>query len=871
MAGGLGYGGDDGDASRKRARRDAATYGVFGEDADAEGGEGGAFGGGLGFGSRGIGLGGAPAAAGLGFAPNKGMPTFVSGGVAAPQDADDAGGAHGQPQPRDDAPLPPSQDDDVLPTAFGARIKERAERRRERSAAAASAAAERVAAAPDAFAGLGSGAGLGAPTRGGGGGGGARAPASKRKGAASDVGAFEAHTKGIGAKLLAKMGWKAGEGIGMGGKGIAKPIETHLRPKGMGLGAGGFDETRGAPGRRRADSDEEGDGGRTGGAGPGGEGETDRDIARARARQREQEGRKGMWQKRAAPKRAKDVYKTAEEVLLAQQRQQGGAPPGGAAAAPGVLGLEEKKLTVVDMRGPSGPRVVSNMNSLALDAAAAPDVPMPELQHNVRLVVDVAEARIRDLERQRRTEESAASAYAREATLAEAEAEAASTEHGRLAGLLAALEARERLLTNAAPSPPASASSADEQRVSAVAKLFCALRERFGAQCEAYGVARVALGDALPAARRLMRGWEPLAEPARGAAAMGALRRALDPTAGGGGGGAGGGGDAPIFGDADAHAGAAGYAAAVEACALAPLRSAVTNPPPRGWCAREPEALLAVLEAWRDALPDAQRADLLASLVAPKLARELERWEPGLSPSDPLHAWLHPWLPWIGEERLRPLWEPVRRKLQASLEGWEPADPRGREALGPWRAVLGRRDWGKLLSRAVVPPLAQRFVEAFGMLAALLEAHFFPGLLRALHAWLLRDPDLDAVSAWYLRWKERLPEDVAASHAVRNGLNAALDMMNAAVADAEAFAVTTAEQYIAAPAELVSSFAEEHGLLFQPKAGRLEGGHQVYSLGGVSVTLDTRHERVEAWIGGRWAPASLNQILEEDQRRRASA
>ncbi|KAJ9688868.1 hypothetical protein PVL29_014490 [Vitis rotundifolia] len=60
----------------------------------------------------------------------------------------------------------------------------------------------------------------------------------ENKGGASStkLGAFEVHTKGFGSRMMAKMGFVAGQGLGKDGQGMVKPIEVTKRPKSLGLG-----------------------------------------------------------------------------------------------------------------------------------------------------------------------------------------------------------------------------------------------------------------------------------------------------------------------------------------------------------------------------------------------------------------------------------------------------------------------------------------------------------------------------------------------------------------------------------------------------------------------------------------------------------
>lgn len=60
----------------------------------------------------------------------------------------------------------------------------------------------------------------------------------ENKGGASStkLGAFEVHTKGFGSRMMAKMGFVAGQGLGKDGQGMVKLIEVTKRPKSLGLG-----------------------------------------------------------------------------------------------------------------------------------------------------------------------------------------------------------------------------------------------------------------------------------------------------------------------------------------------------------------------------------------------------------------------------------------------------------------------------------------------------------------------------------------------------------------------------------------------------------------------------------------------------------
>lgn len=79
-------------------------------------------------------------------------------------------------------------------------------------------------------------------------------------------------------------------------------------------------------------------------------------------------------------------------------------------------------------------------------------------------------------------------------------------------------------------------------------------------------------------------------------------------------------------------------------CSCCARRSAITQ-----WEPRHPEPLLAWFDAWSPLLPRGACQTLLQGLVMPRIAAAVEAWDPTRE-TQPIHAWLHPWLPYLAPE-----------------------------------------------------------------------------------------------------------------------------------------------------------------------------------------------------------------------------
>ncbi|KAG1687952.1 Tuftelin-interacting protein 11 [Nymphon striatum] len=228
------------------------------------------------------------------------------------------------------------------------------------------------------------------------------------------------------------------------------------------------------------------------------------------------------------------------------------------------------------------------------------------------------------------------------------------------------------------------------------------------------------------------------------------------------------------------------------------LRKTVTNE----WNVRECDPLIEFLETWMPIIPQWVMANILDQLVLPRLQNEVENWNP-LTDTMPIHSWLHPWLPLMGE-RLGPLYAPIRHKLGNALVGWHPNDKSAKLILQPWVQVFSKGTLAAFVVKNILPKLIivmQEFVinphqqhlepwhwvmdwEDFlplPSIVTLLDKHFFPRWIQVLCTWLNSNPDYEEVTKWYRGWKSMFSDNLLTDPAIKNYFNRALEFLNRAI------------------------------------------------------------------------------------------
>ncbi|CAJ2670863.1 unnamed protein product [Trifolium pratense] len=649
------------------------------------------------------------------------------------------------------------------------------------------------------------------------------------------LGDFERHTKGSGLKLMEKMGYKGG-GLGKNEQGMLYHIEVKLRPKFSGLGSNESKETPTLQTEKKSE--------------PGGGFQPKVGRKRERALLNHKK------------KKEEDVYVTAEDFLANKQEQ-----------------VIQK---IYDMRGPEV-RVYTNFCDLNAEKKAKErDFLMPELQYYIGLIVRSAEVDIQEIDRDLRNERDIAFSLKSEKENLEDEVVFQKKQldnYEKIKSVLDRVEEEKTLGT---------------LTLDSLAQCLRDIHKRYADEdYKLVNLSCIVCSYALPLFIRVFQGWDPLRNPSHGLELVSQWKTLLQED------------DCCDIWDINISS---PYADLVSDAVLPAVRISCVNT----WQARDPEPMLRFLESWEKLLPSSVLAFILDNIVMPKLSSAVDAWEPRRE-TIPIHTWVHPWLPLLGN-KLKDIHQTIRSKLSIVLDSWHPSDGSVYAILSPWKTVFDADRWQQLMHHFIVPKLkavlkddkfqvnpASQNLDQFywvinwasaipiDLMVDMMEI-FFEKWLKVLYHWLCSNPNFGEVTNWYLGWKELIPKELLANQSILYKLKCGLDMMNQAIEGMEVVqpvlkektAAASSQQQAAASLvdavkvdganemsmkELIEAYAQDHGLLFKLKPGRMHNGHQIYRFGNISIIIDSRNQKVYAQNDKTWSLETLERLLELHKRR----
>lgn len=244
---------------------------------------------------------------------------------------------------------------------------------------------------------------------------------------------------------------------------------------------------------------------------------------------------------------------------------------------------------------------------------------------------------------------------------------------------------------------------------------------------------------------------------------------------------------------------------------LPKMRTTVTR-----WDVHDASSLITVVTAWRPLLPAFVYSNLLDQQIVPKLSEALSAWNPRKrrhhhksAANDAPHIWLFPWLPLLPSYHLDPksttgLLVDAKRKFRRVLDTCDISTLL--PGLEHWKQLFGTKDFDATMLRHVLPRLSAHLSNTFdidpadqditplehvflwlpyfppAIFGRLLIAEFFPKLHVVLHQWLTSPgASFEEIGAWYTWWKTIIPEQLQRINEVQAEFAKVLETINDAL------------------------------------------------------------------------------------------
>ena len=572
------------------------------------------------------------------------------------------------------------------------------------------------------------------------------------------------NTGSFAARMMAKMGYKQGQGLGKDGQGRSGVIEVQLRPQGVGLGA--------VKEKSKQEKEEE-----KRQALLRGEVYEDSDEERRKKRKDKKPGTSAKGSGASTPRRAaKPKYRTVAEVER---------------AAPG-LEIPEAFAPILDMTGP-GQKLLTTTSGLLTPVAGA----LPE-------TIEQAENK-----KLARRAQSDLSAFVEEwKNLQERKAYVE----------MQIIQAKQEVDDQQPDLEKAQAFSNAVKDITQAAKdgqwdpVIEALTAVDGYQLSGNDetLSSVAVAAVHPFLRQSTEGWQPLDNPKLDgmAPSIFGIRHILGATK-----------ESPVSMDLLNGSRRAKSTTPYESMIYKIIFPKIVSAINQNWDVHNPTPLLALLDAWEGLLPAFVRSQILDQAVVGKLNEAVSSWNPRKRRSHELpHLWLFPWLQYLPSHHADPksstgLVSDVKRKFRHLVDSWD-FHKGVVPGLSQWREVLcpsPKNDhWTPLIMNHVLPSMArflrddknflvdpndqspymsalqgvlawQEVLGARTVAQVVVEAAF-PKWHSVLHQWLTVVGPNQEIGQWFEWWRDAVfPPEVQAQKAIQEEFSRGHAMINEAL------------------------------------------------------------------------------------------
>ena len=539
------------------------------------------------------------------------------------------------------------------------------------------------------------------------------------------------------AKMMAKMGYVEGQGLGATGRGRLAPIELQLRPQGAGLGAV-KEKTKQAKEEEKREAALRGE-----------SIEDSSEEERKRKKDLREKRKSGTLPTSNTPKaRPKPKYRTAAEIEAAAE---GLEIPNVLKSIIDATGQEKRLLTsVAGLMSAQSSMVPAETEPMKLSRMAQREsLAFAEEWTALQERKEYFDLQERELETSKRRNDE---------------------EDQALESLISAVKSLQNLSLD------------DNANWESLTNELQTLEHLLSIPEESLDLQEVAVAAITPLFKRTMQEWHPLEDPESVSPYLQGLQEILRPQ--------------PrsrnqeiapqtSYMHSKLHSkSTTPYETMVCTYWLPPMRSAIT-----AWNVYEPGQLLPIIEAWRPVLPLFILANVVDQLVAQRLTTAIKSWKPRRSRdsgnrSSP-RKWLFPWLQYLDEQHTNPqsssgLLSDVKRRLKSALSTWDLAYgvfP----GLEHWQSIF-KSELPHMLVRNMLPRLAEYFTAAFDVdpsdqdmeplervlqwvpyfssstTAQLFSDIFFKKWHHILYLWLTGQPDPSEIMEWYQWWKQQLDE-----------------------------------------------------------------------------------------------------------------